>query len=175
MRWQRLAMRRRWSGALLLLALQGCSTLPPSGPVAPAAPAEPAATVSRPGNAPAVERQWLQSWFKGTPVVIVQRDDHTVSVDVPREFCFEAGRSSVKPALAAVLDKLAESLRRHPQARLGLLAAPGDAGTSSQLAMQRAGQVRSHLLGRAVPGTRLASPMPTTAPAVQLRLDFAAP
>lgn len=169
-------MCRRWSGAtllLLLLVLQGCSTVPPS---APAPPAEPAATPARPGNAAAVERQWLQAWFKGTPVVIVQRDDHTVSVDVPREFCFEAGRSSVKPALAAVLDKLAESLRRQPQARLGLLAAPGDAAaTSSPLAMQRAGQVRSHLLGRAVPAARLANPMPTTAAAVQLRLDFAAP
>lgn len=169
-------MCRRWSGACLLIVLQGCSTVPPSAPSAPSAPAEPAATAARPGNAPAVERQWLQAWFKGTPVVIVQRDDHTVSVDVPREFCFEAGHSRVKPALAAVLDKLAESLRRHPQARLGQLAAPGDAtATSSPLAMQRASQVRSHLLGRAVPATRLASPMVTTAAAVQLRLDFAAP
>lgn len=167
-----LSMSWPCSGALVLLALQGCGTVPPSRPTAPV---EPAATASRPGNAPAVERQWLQSWFKGTPVAIVQRDDSTVSVDVPREFCFEVGRSSVKPALAAVLDKLAESLRRNPTARLGLLAAPSDAAPSAPLALQRASQVRAHLLSRGVASARLGSPTATAGAAVQLRLDFAMP
>ena len=66
----------------------------------------------------------MQSWFQGTPVLIGQRDDDAVSVDVPREFCFDPGRSSVKPALAAVLNKVAESLLRMPMVRLQLLAAP---------------------------------------------------
>ena len=45
----------------------------------------------------AVERQWLQSWFKGTPVRIEQRSESAFSIEVPRDFCFDAGRSAVKP------------------------------------------------------------------------------
>jgi len=120
-----------------------------------------------------VERQWLQSWFSGTPVVIVQRSDGPVSVDVPLEFCFDSGRSNVKPPLAVVLDKVAESLRRTPQARLQLVAAPGDTAAASPLARQRAGQVRRQLHSRGVPEAQLGNPTATTAAAVQLRIDLA--
>ena len=50
------------------------------------------------------ERQWLQQWFKDTPVQIAQQGD-AVSVDLPREFAFDTARSQVKPPLAAVLDR----------------------------------------------------------------------
>ena len=53
-----------------------------------------------------VERQWLQSWFNGTPVRIAQQGSGPVDIAVPQAFCFDTGRSSVKPPLAAVLDKL---------------------------------------------------------------------
>ena len=122
------------------------------------------------------ERQWLQQWFKDTPVQIVQQGD-AVSLDVPREFAFDAARSQVKPPLAAVLDKLAQSLRRVPQARLELVAAPGDGSgggsAASPLAMQRATQVRKHLLSRGVPEAQLGSPSVTTVAAVQLRMELA--
>ena len=165
--------------AAVLLVLQACSSTPtvPAGP--PAAPAAPragtAADADRQAAALAVERKWLQSWFQGTPVVIAQLGGAAVSVDVPLEFCFDAGGSKVKPPLAAVLDKVAESLRRHRQARLELLAAPRDAADGSPLALQRATQVRAHLMSRGVPAARLGGPTTTAAAAVQLRLAVAAP
>ncbi len=149
------------------LALVGCASAPTSGPAAPSG------SVARRDSSLAVERQWLQSWFSGTPVLIVQRNDGPLSVDIPLEFCFDAGRSSVKPPLAAVLDKVAESVRRMPQARLQLVAAPGDTAATSPLAQQRATQVRKHLLSRGVPVAQLGPPTATTAAAVQLRLDLA--
>jgi outer membrane protein OmpA-like peptidoglycan-associated protein len=122
-----------------------------------------------------VERAWLQSWFEGTPVAIAQRPDGAVSVEVPREFCFEPGRDKVKPALAAVLDKVAESLRRRSPTRLALLAAPGDTADEAPLAKRRALQVRHHLLARGVPAARIDKSTTTATAAVQLRIEIDLP
>lgn len=156
-------------------ALQGCGGLA-SAPSAPggAAPVKTPAAAPRPA-ALAVERQWLQSWFAGTPVRIEQRSERVFGVEVPREFCFDAGRSEIKPPLAAVLDKLARSLQRKPELRVELLAAPGDAAGSPALALRRAGNVRQHLMSRGVAEPRLAPPGEAGAAAVQLRIGLAAP
>ena len=122
-----------------------------------------------------VERQWLQSWFNGTPVRISQQGEGPVAIEVPQEFCFDAGRSAVKPPLAAVLDKLALSLRRTPAARLPLLAAPGDVPAVAGLALQRATQMRTHLLSRGVRAAQLGSPSAATVASAQMRMELANP
>ena len=154
---------------VVVLAVWGCASVAPPAPSAPPTADQRAALPA----ALAIERQWLLSWFQGTPVRIGQSHDGAVTVDVPREFCFDPGRSSVKPPLAAVLDKVAESLRRRPLASLSLLAAPGDAGGNASLALQRAIQVQKHLRSRGVPAARLGKPTVTTVAAVQLRIDAA--
>lgn len=154
----------------VVVALGGCATTGGSGPgSSPAPTAQQAAAL-------ATERQWLQSWFKGTPVRVEQRGEGPVDVDVPREFSFDAGRSNVKPPLGAVLDKVAESLRREPQLKLVLIAAPGDTmpGDAS-LALRRATQVRTRLVDRGVPAGQLGPPEPASGVAVQLRLAPALP
>ena len=156
---------------MLLPALQACVVTPtPTQP-----PTPPATTPAQRNSAVAIERQWLQSWFEGTPVRIEQRSESSFSVDVPRQFCFEAGRSDLEPALATVLDKVAQSLQRKPALRLQLLAAPGDAAAATPLAQQRAANVRKHLLARGVSSERLAAATVTQAPAVQLRIGLYAP
>jgi outer membrane protein OmpA-like peptidoglycan-associated protein len=175
-------MSRTLAPALvLLLLLQACAATAPRPGIDAPVTAAPATTA--PAGAPAVprasaltaERQWLQSWFDGTPVLIVQPNGASVSIDVPREFSFDSGRSKVKPPLAAVLDKVAQSLMRTPAARLELVAAPGDDATPSPLAQQRANQVRSHLLSRGVPAAQLGKATPASTAAVQLRMDLVAP
>lgn len=156
---------------LALLVLHGCASVTPSEPAPPAAAKPSAPPPPRPA-ALAVERQWLQSWFKGTPVRIEQRSESAFSVEVPREYCFDAGRSAVKPPLAAVLDKVAQSLQRKPEARIELLAAPGDAAGSSALAEQRGDSVRKHLLARGVASQQLAAPSATDVAALQLRIGL---
>jgi outer membrane protein OmpA-like peptidoglycan-associated protein len=161
-----LRTRARLAGLLACaLGLQACTGLPRT-----ATEPTPAPTASL-----SAERKWLQSWFDGTPVRIAQRGADAVSVDIPREFCFDAGRSAVKPALGAVLDKVAESLLRVPAARLQLLAAPGDDAAPSALARQRAGRVRAYLLSSGAPASQLGPGTTTAAPAVQLRMELAAP
>ncbi len=126
----------------------------------------------------AIEQQWLQDWFRGTPVRVAQRSDGTLAIDVPREFCFEAGRSRILPALAAVLDKVAQSLNRRPTARLTWLAGPADpsgvAGPAS-LGLQRATAMQRHLRDRGIALARLAEPLAEGSTGVQLRIGMSAP
>ena len=163
------------AGLVASLWLVACSS-PPTSP----ASSPPAATPTAPSPPPrptglAVERQWLQSWFEGTPVRIVQRSESTFSIDVPREFCFDPGRSDIKPPLAGVLDKLAQSLQRKPAARVQVLAAPEDARGSSPLARQRADQMRKYLSSRGVAAQQLGPPTASTVAAVQLRIGVELP
>jgi outer membrane protein OmpA-like peptidoglycan-associated protein len=173
---------------LLALSLCGCVSGPPStssaslvgpppaqAPAAPSAPPTAAEQRTAAASTLAVERQWLASWFKGTPVVVAQRPDGAVIVDVPREFCFDPGRDAVKPALAAVLDKVAQSLRRAPIAELHLIAAPNDASGSATLGVQRATRVYDYLRARGVPAGRLAKPTAASGTAVQLRMEAPSP
>ena len=167
---------------LVALALCGCASSPPpaaeasaQAPAAPAPPPTPAQQRTAAASTLAVERQWLASWFKGTPVVVVQRQDGAVVVDVPREFCFDPGHDTVKPALAAVLDKVAQSLRRTPIAELHLVAAPGDASGTAALGLQRAARVHDYLRARGVAASRLAKPSAASGAAVQLRMEASSP
>jgi outer membrane protein OmpA-like peptidoglycan-associated protein len=173
---------------LVALSLYGCASNPsstspssssPTTAAAPApgasAPPTPAEQRTAAASTLAVERQWLASWFKGTPVVVAQRPDGAVVVDVPREFCFDPGHDTVKPALAAVLDKVAQSLRRTPVAELHLIAAPADANGAATFGVQRATRVYDYLRARGVATGRLAKPSAATGAAVQLRMEIPSP
>ncbi len=161
----------------ILLLLQGCASTSRSEtqPGATGTTTQPAPATPPRASALDIERQWLQSWFDGTPVRIAQQGADAVSIDVPLEFSFEAGRSKVEAPLAAVLDKLSESLRRRPKLQLQRIAAPGDASTHSPLAEQRAHQVRRQLLSKGVPAWQLGPPTVSTDKAVQLRIAVVAP
>jgi outer membrane protein OmpA-like peptidoglycan-associated protein len=179
-------MDRRTGLVLVAVALGGCAAV---APVAPGSAVGPAAPPPTPAPAPAprneaeqragaasaltTARQWLQSWFEGTPVLIEQHRNGPLAIEVPQPFGFDAGRSEVKPPLAAVLDKLAQSLRRMPLTRLTLVAAPGEPG-KPDLGTRRAEQVRRRLLARGVPADRIGPPSVSTAAAVQLRVEIVA-
>jgi outer membrane protein OmpA-like peptidoglycan-associated protein len=157
---------------LAAFVLAACGTT--TAPVAEQPLPRPAPSADQRAAVPArfaAERQWLSAWFKGTPVRIRQTDESTISVDVPREFCFEPGKASVKPALGAVLDKMAESLKRLSFADVTLIAAPGDGPGSSALALQRAAQVQERLRRSGVGADRLGKSSVASAPAVQLRME----
>lgn len=166
----------RATASILSMALVGCASISPPEP-APAV----ASAVDQRAEAPAAlvtERRWLQSWFDGTPVVIGQTvigqaSDTAVTVDVPRQFCFDKGSSNIKPPLAKVLDKVAESMRRATTIGLPLLAAPTDPGGKVKLALDRAGKVRDYLVFRGVPSTRIGKITATATDAVQMRLEAA--
>lgn len=145
---------------LCLAVLAACGTQPPtrpspsSGPGAPSAPPVPGVPAPEPPRPTlAAEQQRLAALFDGTPVVFSMQGDGSLRVEVPLRFCFDPGSSTVKPPLAAVLDRLATSQRRG-SSRL-LVVAPGDKrGKGITLGNDRAGSTRDYLVGRGVAATR---------------------
>jgi outer membrane protein OmpA-like peptidoglycan-associated protein len=169
-------------GAALLVgacATSGGSPSSPSGGIfsspLPGAPGtDPGAAPRAPGTpAPtplAMEQRFLEDWFRGTPVVISSQPPTTLQLDVPMANSFDAGKADIKPALNAVLDRVAQSLLRHPGARITVSAGP-DAGGPAALAQARTQRVRDSLGSKGIAATRvsLIESAPGGAP-VQLRL-----
>lgn len=145
----------------------GTGTMPP----ADGAPPRPPPPASAPLSPLATEQRFLEDWFRGTPVVIALQGPQNLNVEVPLQFSFDAGRADIKPALAAVLERVAESLRRQPGARVSI-ATPTDPGGPGALAQQRAQRVREHLVTRriAAPRLALAEGSPRSGGPIQLRL-----
>jgi outer membrane protein OmpA-like peptidoglycan-associated protein len=145
---------------LFLSALAACGSKPPvkpatpSGPGAPTGPSVPGAPAPEaPRPTLAAEQQRLAALFDGTPVVFAMQPDGSLRVEVPLRFSFDAGSSTVKPPLGAVLDRIATSQRRG-QSRL-LVVAPGDKrGKGITLGNDRAGSARDYLVGRGIAATR---------------------
>ncbi|MBI5255183.1 MAG: hypothetical protein HY855_01685 [Burkholderiales bacterium] len=171
-------------GAALLLA--GCAGAPrtpaqaPGSAAAPAAQAGPgqaphargepraaAPAASAPGPRPqplAGEQRWLSQLFEGTPVRIdVEPDGAALLLRVPMAHSFETDSPQPKPALAAVLDKLSQSLKRQPASKLQI-GAPGPAA--------RALAARRHLLSRGVAAHRVEAASAAGGDGVVLRLSL---
>lgn len=140
----------------------------------PATPSQ--APVTPPVEPPLVaEQRWLTQWFTGAPVVIAMQGDGALRVEVPIEFSFDAGAALVKPALAAVLDRVATSTRRVDGRLLIETPADTDAGSAQRLALDRATSVRQHLVARGVGPQRISDAPPGRGTLVVLNLSAAAP
>jgi outer membrane protein OmpA-like peptidoglycan-associated protein len=174
--------------ALLLGACASKPTSPSSGSGVFSAPAPNAGAAGDPNAAPraptpgtpaatplATEQRFLEDWFRGTPVVIAAQPPVTLQLDVPLANSFDAGKSDIKPALNAVLDRVAQSLLRQNAARIHVNA-PADASGSAALAQSRAQRVREALGSKGVAATRVAvtEATPRAGGPVQLRLTLPA-
>lgn len=138
--------------ALALLA--GCAT-GPRGASEPAGP--PASEADRRAAAPAAlmaEQQWLQQWFSGTPVAISNDRGDQLRVDVPAKFAFDPGQVGIKPPLAAVLDRVADSLRRR---ELLVVAVAPPAEAEAALGRRRLEAVTRYLTSRGVEASRISA------------------
>jgi outer membrane protein OmpA-like peptidoglycan-associated protein len=146
--------------ALLLGACASTGSLPDSPGVfttpAPDTPGTDPAAPRAPAPTPlAMEQRFLEDWFRGTPVVIAATPPTTLQLDVPLANSFDAGKADVKPALNAVLDRVAQSLLRHNGARL-TVTVPADAGGPAALAQTRTQRVRDSLGTKGIAATRIA-------------------
>ena len=97
----------------------------------------------------------------------------TLQLDVPLANSFEAGKADIKPALNAVLDRVAQSLLRQSAARIHVNA-PTDAGGGAALAQSRAQRVRDALGSKGIAATRVAltETAPRSGGPIQLRLTI---
>ncbi len=154
-------------GLLTVLLMSACASTPSSNnsgvfsaPGPNAAPADPntaprAPTPGTPSATPlATEQRFLEDWFRGTPVVIAAQPPVTLQLDVPLANSFDAGKSDIKPALNAVLDRVAQSLLRQSTARININA-PADASGNAALAQSRMQRVRDALGIKGIAATRV--------------------
>lgn len=140
---------------LVLVLSGGCATRAPVSPGAPSGGPQVGAPSRPPAPPPtlASEQQRLSALFDGTPVVFAMQGDGSLRVEVPLRFSFDPGSSTVKPPLAAVLDRIATSQRR-ASSRL-LVVAPGDKrGKGVTLGNDRAVSARDYLVGHGIAATR---------------------
>ena len=161
------------SAGLVLVTLAGCKTAPSStGQPAPSSASQTSAAQAVPSPATkaattkgnlAIEKLRLTELFRGTPVMFVLQPDASLRVDVPLQFSFDAGKAVAKPALAAVLDRIASG-QRDELTRVVVSAPPDAGGKASALTAERAGHVRDYLVAHGLADTRVAlSPTASTA------------
>lgn len=90
--------------------------------------------------------------------VSVDRQGDTIHLQAPEAITFTSGRADLKPAFYPVLDKLADSLRQYPDTVVQIEGHTDSSGSASQnqmLSENRANNVRSNLMQRGIPGSRL--------------------
>ena len=155
------------AAALLLLAACQTTRAPrPSEPL-PSQPDTPLAVPQPPviGAPPAavesplaIEQRRLAELFRGTPVVFAMQADGALRVDVPLRHSFAAGSAVVRPALGAVLDRIASS-QRSRNSTIAVTAPRDEADKTPRLATSRT-IIRSYLVGRGMT-IRASSPRPT--------------
>lgn len=120
-------------------------------------------------------RDRLEQDFAGTPVQF-QWDEparpggaRALWVSVPQPHGFDLGRAAVRPALAALLDRVAPALRR--QARWSLqVQGPVDARAPAGQGGDRAAAVRDYLVMKGVPPARLRAATRSGTASTELRL-----
>jgi outer membrane protein OmpA-like peptidoglycan-associated protein len=186
------ALWRTTSGLLIVLLMGACASSPSSpspgsgvfsAPGPNGTPTDPNAAprAPSPGTPPATalatEQRFLEDWFRGTPVVIAAQPPATLQLDVPLANSFDAGKADIKPALNAVLDRVAQSLLRQSAARIHINApadANGNALTAPALAQSRAQRLREALGSKGIAATRVAvtETAPRSGGPVQLRLTI---
>ncbi len=172
-----------------VLLISACASSPssPSGvlgapassgsPTDPNAAQRPSAPTTPPANPLATEQRFLEDWFRGTPVVIAALPPVTLQLDVPLANSFDTGKADIKPALNAVLNRVAQSLLRQNAARINVNApadASGNAALAPALAQSRAQRVRDALGLKGIAATRvvLAESAPRAGGPLQLRLTI---
>ena len=171
-------------GLLTVLLMSACasgpsSSMPGSGIFGAPAPNASSNDPNAPQRAPApanplaAEQRFLEDWFRGTPVVIAAQPPITLQLDVPLANSFDAGKADIKPALNAVLDRVAQSLLRQSAARISVNA-PADASGNAALALSRMQRVREALGSKGIAATRVAltESAPRSGGPVQLRLTI---
>lgn len=180
-----LPVRAVFGLAVALACLGGCQTSRPTGAPAGTAASPPPGAVRSPEAGPpasarpapvlpdgplAAEARWLGDWFASTPVRVAGERDGSVLLTVPMKFAFDDDRADApKAPLQAVLDKLSQSMKRQPMARLQAVSV--GAGSETRL-----GAIRSHLAGRGVANWRVAAaPSPSGAAAGSLVLRLVPP
>ncbi len=100
----------------------------------------------------------MEQATQGTGIDVVRTPDNQIKVQIPSDAGFDVGRAAVKPQLAGVLDKFAQSMRDHAATQIRIIGhtdSTGGDAINNPLSFERAASTRDYLVARGVAANRI--------------------
>ena len=105
------------------------------------------------------QKQAMQQATQGTGVEVTQTADNQLKLNVPSDVSFDTNSAQIKPNLAPVLDRFAQTLNANPGTTVRIIGHTDNTGTdaiNNPLSVNRAASVRQYLAARGVDPARVA-------------------
>ncbi len=105
------------------------------------------------------QKQAMQQATQGTGVEVTQTADNQLKLNVPSDVSFDTNSAQIKPNLAPVLDRFAQTLNANPGTTVRIIGHTDNTGTDAinePLSVNRAASTRQYLAARGVDPARIA-------------------
>ncbi len=105
------------------------------------------------------QKRAMEQATQGTGVDVTQTADNQLKLNVPSDVSFDTGRADIKPNLAPVLDRFAQTLNANPGTTVRIIGHTDSTGTDAindPLSINRAASTRQYLAARGVDPARIA-------------------
>jgi outer membrane protein OmpA-like peptidoglycan-associated protein len=105
------------------------------------------------------QKRAMEQATQGTGVGVTQTADNQLKLNVPSDVSFDTGRADIKPNLAPVLDRFAQTLQQNPATTVRIIGHTDSTGTDTindPLSINRAASTRQYLAARGVDVGRIA-------------------
>jgi outer membrane protein OmpA-like peptidoglycan-associated protein len=105
------------------------------------------------------QKRAMEQATQGTGVGVTQTADNQLKLNVPSDVSFDTGRADIKPNLAPVLDRFAQTLQQNPATTVRIIGHTDSTGTDAindPLSINRAASTRQYLAARGVEAGRVA-------------------
>ncbi|MCL4183734.1 MAG: OmpA family protein [Burkholderiaceae bacterium] len=105
------------------------------------------------------QKRAMEQATQGTGVGVTQTADNQLKLNVPSDVSFDTGRADIKPNLAPVLDRFAQTLQQNPATTVRIIGHTDSTGTDAindPLSINRAASTRQYLAARGVEAGRIA-------------------
>ncbi|MEG1833212.1 MAG: OmpA family protein [Burkholderiaceae bacterium] len=104
------------------------------------------------------QKREMEAATRGTGIEVTQTADNQLKLEVPSDVSFDVGRADIKPNLAPVLDRFAQTLRDNPSTTVRVIGHTDSTGSdaiNNPLSVNRAASVRNYLEARGVNSGRI--------------------
>jgi len=105
------------------------------------------------------QKQAMEQATQGTGVEVTQTADNQLKLNVPSDVSFDVNSAQIKPNLAPVLDRFAQTLNANPGTTVRIIGHTDNTGTDAindPLSVNRAASTRQYLAARGVDPARIA-------------------
>lgn len=105
------------------------------------------------------QKRAMEQATQGTGVDVTQTADNQLKLNVPSDVSFDTNRADIKPNLAPVLDRFAQTLQQNPTTTVRIIGhtdSTGNDAINDPLSVNRAASTRQYLAARGVEAGRIA-------------------